>query len=136
MEEHFVPTMFTTENKSHDVVQKRPSTFWVVGDEIVPWDRMCEISDEHPCSGVAETESNCHRKHELPTFSKRPAKGESSQHPHTCPDEQHETVMLQSAWEPLLPELFVTFATWSSIWEVAVPFHCENCTGIVQAEEM
>merc|ERR1712062_307888 len=116
VEEHLIPAMLASQDEGHDVVQDRPGAARVVGQELVPRERVCEIGDEHPCSRIATTSKEGHGEHEAPAFRKVPAKWPCAQHPHTSPQAKHKEVVLYTAGHPFGPKLLVALAAGTFIW--------------------
>ena len=97
---------------------------------------MSEVSDEHPGRRVADASEEGHCEHEPPALAQRTSQRVGAEQPHTCPQAEHEGVVLNAAWNPLAPEFLVALTTCTLVGEVHPPLQGEEGAGIVQAEEM
>merc|ERR1712050_247469 len=64
MKEHFVPTMLSSMDRRHKVVNNWLSPRWILLQEFLPRVRVVEVCNEHPCCGVARTCETRDRKKE------------------------------------------------------------------------
>mmetsp|Transcript_73671 Transcript_73671/g.130358 ORF Transcript_73671/g.130358 Transcript_73671/m.130358 type:complete len:112 (+) Transcript_73671:369-704(+) len=68
MKEHLIPALSSSKCKSHDVVENRPCTVWVMRKEVVPGKRVVEICDQHPRKPIAAAGSTSDREHKPPAL--------------------------------------------------------------------
>jgi len=136
MEKHLVPAGAAAKDNSHSSVEQRPRPIRIIRKEAVPRQRMCEIRDEHPGKREANAAANRYGHHEPPALGQRSVKRVCAHQPNACPDGRDEALMVDTARQPLFPELLVAFATGGTIREVTIPLESKEPTGVVEADEV
>jgi len=136
VEQHLVPAVFPAEDESHGTMQPWPSALWIVRKEFVPWMGMGEVGDEHPCCTKSTSSKERHREHEAISFAQRPTKRIRSNEPDARPQAPNKTAVRDSPGQPFLEEFFVALSTSSLIWEVHIPFDCEQRACVIEAEKV
>jgi len=93
---------------------------------------MVEVRNEHPSNRIATPSKESHREEERQTIVQQ----EVAKKVHAEPQASNKGVMLDSAWKPLVVELFVALASGTFVWEIVVPLHCEQAACIVETKEV
>mmetsp|Transcript_7235 Transcript_7235/g.13049 ORF Transcript_7235/g.13049 Transcript_7235/m.13049 type:complete len:259 (-) Transcript_7235:576-1352(-) len=136
VEEHLVPALSSSESERHDSVEARPCAIWVLCQEVVPWKRMVEVCDQHPCEAVSAAGGTGDGKHKPPALHRIHVVDEAAESPDARPAEEHEGVVLDAPREPLLVELLVAFATTCLVRKMHPPFTGKHEACIIEAEEV
>jgi len=132
VEKHFIPTMLSSMDSGHDVVDNGIRAGWVLTQEVLPRVRMVEVCDEHPrCRETTSCEeTDCEK--ECQTV----VENEVAEEKDDEPMDGDKGVVLDSARKPFLVEFFVALASCTLVWKVVVPFHREKASRVVEAKEV